>query len=441
MGYDGSLRFHHSLPIRWSAALLLGLSLGAAPLAPRDDAPLPRHVRAFAFYGLNDINADVPPAYMAAHVDIVEDDGFTAQHADAFKRAGGATALAYTDPSYVPHCPPPFKPPVGKCEGPVGNLVATDERAFFHDANGERVRRYNDPYFQYQEALNVASPIARDAYRRTTDAILAHSPRLDGFLADDSGSPYSGDSLGSNWFYGFNAPAVEIRDEKSFIAAEIAMLAAAGKPVLFNGGDPHTLGPAYDGLFLRLPFVLGQEFEGCYNNVDGTLFGDERNDRFARQSNGLIAVMAAHRLALCLPTGPADPARRTYAYASFMLSYDPRWSVYGMEHKLSDGRAIFPEIELVPGSPRETARAIADLKHGRVYVREFERCALAGASIGPCAAVVNPSHADSAVPPLAARYARHAELDTASQLGGGRVRLVAGAPAALGPVSAAILFR
>jgi hypothetical protein len=261
---------------------LTGLALtvfaGASPRVPAQSEPaLPAHVRSFAFYGLNDVNADVPAAYKVAHVDIVEDDGFTAPHADAFKRAGGKIALAYTDPSYVPHCPPPFTPPAGKCEGPIGNLVARDERAWMHDASGARVRRFVSPYFQYQEALNVASPVARDAYRRTTDAILAHSPRLDGFIADDSGSPYSGDALGSNHFYDFNARAVEIPDERAFIAAESAMLATPGKPVIVNGGDPGTFGPAYGGLFLDLPFVMGQEFEGCYNNGDSGPFTEARN--------------------------------------------------------------------------------------------------------------------------------------------------------------------
>lgn len=427
---------------------LTGLALivlaGAGPRAPAQAqaalSGLPTHVRSFAFYGLNDVNADVPASYMAAHVDIVEDDGFTAQHADAFKRAGGKVALAYTDPSYVPHCPPPFTPPAGKCEGPIGNLVARDERAWLHDASGARVRRFVSPYFQYQEALNVASPVARDAYRRTTDAILAHSPRLDGFIADDSGSPYSGDALGSNHFYNFNARAVEIPDERAFIAAESAMLATPGKPVIVNGGDPGTFAPAYGGLFLDLPFVIGQEFEGCYNNGDSGPFTDARN-RFAHESDGLLAVIAKRKLALCLPSGPRDPPRRTYAYAAFLLTYDPQYSVFGMNEKQSDGRALYPEMELVPGSPRQTARAIADLRRGALYVREFARCAIAGAATGPCAAVVNPSAGFAEIPVLAERYAHHAELDSASLYGGGRVRVAAGVPRALEPASAALLLR
>jgi hypothetical protein len=418
--------------------LMLALGGAAAPGAAAD----PRHVRSFAFYGLNDVNADVPPAFMAANVDIVEDDGYTAEHADAFKRAGGHTALAYTDPSYVPHCPPPFRPPAGRCEGPIGVLVAHDERAFMHDASGERVRRYNNPEFQYQEVLNLASPVARDAYRRTTDAILAHSPRLDGFVADDSGSPFSGESLGSLHFYGFNARGVEVRDDREFIAAETAMLGAPRKPVLLNGGDPRTSLPAYGGAFLDLPFVMGNMFEGCYNNGDSGPFTDAR-DRFAHLSDGLLAVIAKRKLALCLPTGPTDAVHRTYAYAAFLLTYDPEYSVYGMLTPLADRRALYPEITVVPSAPRATARtSAAVLRRGGVWVREFGRCAVAGAPAGACAAVVNSSPLSPVeIPPLAVRYAKHVELDGTSLYGGGRARVVSGAPRALAPASAVLLVQ
>src|SRR5665213_1930892 len=93
--------------------MFLAFDAGAAAL---DGAPAPvpdssawrlvPHVRTLAYYGLNGINKDVPPAYMAAHVEMVEDDGYTAEHADAFKRAGGHFAIAYTDPTYGAHCPP-----------------------------------------------------------------------------------------------------------------------------------------------------------------------------------------------------------------------------------------------------------------------------------------------------------------------------------------------
>ena len=432
------------------AAILAGIAvvLAAAfsPVVPARSQPemvgRAAHVRDFAFYGLNEVNLDIPAGWMAEHVDIVEDDGFTAQHAEAFKRAGGKLALAYTDPTNVPYCSPPFRPPAGRCEGPIGNLVSGDESAWLHDARGERVRRrYEDPHFRYQEVLNPASPAARRAYARAAAAILAHAPHLDGFVADDSGSPYTGRDgvVGSNLFGGFENRGVEIRDDAHWIEAESGMLAAAGKPVLINGGDPRTWGASYGGRFIDLPHVLGQEFEGCFDNGDSGFY-TERDRRFEREADGLLEVTAHRKLAVCLPTGPPEPARRLYVYAAWLLTYDPRYSVFGMHRKLRDGFAVYPEVTLVPGAPRASG-PIASLRRGATYVREFAACAIAQSPLGPCAAVVNAGESGASLPPLEGRYARHLTLDAVSSYTGGRVRVADGLPAGLAGTSAAILVR
>jgi hypothetical protein len=431
-------------------AFLAAFDAGAAAL---DGAPAPvpdpsawrlvPHVRTLAYYGLNGINKDIPPAYMAAHVEMVEDDGYTAEHADAFKRAGGHFAIAYTDPTYGAHCPPPFTPPAGKCEGQIAKLVATDEHAWIHDASGARIHRFNDPYYQYQEVFNITSPAVKRAYARTTAEILAASPRLDGFEADDSGSPFTGGDgvLGSNLYGQYSGRGVEIRSDAEYFAAASAMLAAAGKPVLVNGGDPVTWGPAYHGAFLRMPFVFGQQFEGCFNN-EGHYRYTEIDDKFRREENGLLAVAAFRKLAFCYPTGDTTPPHRMYAYAAWLLSYDPRYSVFVMNVPQSDGPALYPESELVPLQPRTTPRSIDELRTGGVYAREFGACAIAGRTIGPCAAVVNASsRAGAAIPQLATAYAHHIELDAQSFYHGGKARVVAGAPAQLAPESATILVR
>jgi hypothetical protein len=423
------------------AAVVLGTA--AAPRPDPSAWRLVPHVRAQAYYGLNDLNADVPAAYMAAHVDIVEDDGYTAEHADRFKRAGGRMAIAYTDPTYATHCPPPFVPPSGRCGGPIANLVANDERAFIHDATGARVRKYFDPYFQYQEIFNVTSPSAWHAYAAMTAGILRHSPLLDGFEADDSGSPFTGvdGKLGSNLFYGFNAFGVEIRSDEQWIAGETAMLKAAGKPLMINGGDPHGTGPAYDGRFLDLPFVMSEQQEGCFNN-DGNYLYSDRDDKFRREENALLTVMSHGKSAVCYPTGDTTPPHRTYAYAAWLLTYDPRYSVLLMAVKQSDGESLYPEIELVPLAPRATPSSIDDLRRDGVYVREFGECAIAMRPIGPCAAVVNASYRSaSAIPRLAVAYANHVSLDPQSLYHGGRARVEAGAPSTLAPETAVILVR
>jgi hypothetical protein len=414
----------------------------AAPPPDPSAWHLVRHVRTQAYYGLNDLNADVPPAFMARYVDIAEDDGYTAEHADRFKRAGGAAAIAYTDPTYAAHCPPPFTPPAGKCEGQIAKLVATDERAFVHDASGARVHRFNDPYFQYQEVFNVTQPVVWRAYAAQTADILRHSPLLDGFEADDSGSPFTGTDgkLGSNLYEYYSGFGVEIRSDEEYIAGATAMLRAAGKPLMINGGDPRGTGPAYGGRFLDLPFVTSQQHEGCFNNGGRYLYSD-KDDKFRREQTSLLTVMSHRKSAVCYPTGDTTPPHRLYAYASWLLTYDPRYSVYLMAVKQSDGEALYPEIELVPLLPRQTPGSIDDLRRGPLYVREFGACAIGGSSIGSCAAIVNPSDQVVPVPSLAVKYARHVALDPQSLYHGGKARAENGAPAALAPQTATILVR
>jgi hypothetical protein len=413
------------------------------PTPPPQAGAFADHVRTHAYYGLNGINADVPAAYMAAHVDIVEDDGYTAPHADAFKRAGGKTAIAYTDPTYAAHCPPPFTAPAGKCGGQIANLIPSDESAYVHDATGARVHRFVDNYFQYQEVFNVGAASAQHAYAQMVASILAASPLLDGFEADDSGSPITsnGGVFGSSLYYNFNAIGVEIPDDGSWIAGESAMLAAAGKPLMINGGDSATWGPAYGGAFLDLPYVSSQQFEGCFNNAGNYLYTDAEN-KFAKEEDGLIAVVAHRKSAVCFPTGDTSPAHRIYAYAAWLLTYDPMYSVYETDVPMSDGEALYPETLLVPAQPRATATEIGQLRQGGVFVREFAACAIAAVPIGPCAAVVNSSAgATAAVPALSTAYGHQIVLDPQSHYHGGKANVVAGVPASLAPGTAAILVR
>lgn len=420
------------LHARWIVSLLAVALLGAAPA----------HVRDFTYYGLDDVNAAVPASWMASHVDIVEDDGFSAAHAEAFKRAGGALALAYTDPTYVPYCEPPFRPPAGGCKGPIGRYLNGAESGWLHDERGERVRRRaDDPHFGYQEVLDVGSAPARRAYAREIAGVLAAAPHLDGFVADDSGSPFSGadGTPGGDLFDGFENRGTEIRDDAQWIAAESAMLAVPGRPVIINGGDPRTWGPSYDGRFLALPSVLGQEFEGCFVNGDSGPYTDAGR-RFEREIGGLLAVTARRKLALCVPTGPTDPAHRLYAYASWLLTDAPPYSVFGMNVRQRDGTAVYPEVALVPGRP-EAGGSLAALRHGTLYARAFGLCRLAAVPIGPCTAIVNPSAATADAAALERGFRHRIELPAGSAFSGAAVHVVSGVPRMLAPASAAIVVR
>ncbi|HEY4439928.1 MAG TPA: hypothetical protein VGN14_05700, partial [Candidatus Elarobacter sp.] len=445
LSYNGNAAFsgaHIGASIAGTTAqgsAALGITRPTAAPAPGPGAP--SHVQTWYYYGLTDANMSVPVSYMVSHADFVEDDGFTAQHAEAFKDAGGRYAVSYTDPAYTPACVAPFSAPAGACSGPIGNLVNADESAWFHSANGSRVNRYDSYNGKYQEALNPASAAARNAYASATAAIVAAAPKLDFFFADDSGGTWTGPdgTTMSGWFYGFNAPAVEIASDAAFVPAEESMLAAAARPVIINGSDPGTLLPSYNGAFLGAQNVSGDNWEGCLS--DGSGVAGTRNGRWVEQSNGLLMTTAHKSLALCMMYAAATPANRIYELASWWMTYDPTYSVASPQTPAADGTTIFPEYDLVPRQPLATATAaVGELSPAaNVYVREFGACYQAGTAIGPCAAIVNIGSSSVAVPALRGHYSAALSVDAASAYAGGKATWTGPVPTQLAALSAVVL--
>jgi hypothetical protein len=402
---------------------------------------VPKHVATWYYFGLVGVNASVPVDYMVAHADYAEDGG-SADYTRAFKSAGGKYAVAYTDPAYVAYCVAPFTPPAGRCDGPIGAGVSSDESAWFHGADGSRVRHYDSPDSHYQEALNPGSPSARNAYKAFIDDALSRTPALDYIMADDSGGVFTGSdgSQLSGWMYGFNAPEVEITTDAAFIAAERQMLAVPSRPVLVNGYDPSTHKPSYNGAWLDSPNVAGNIYEGCYgggNGLDSNQYGV-----WTDKSNGLLAVIAHRSLAVCMMVAPATPSNRIYEMASWWMTYTEPYSVAAPLNGPPDGSTILPEYDLVPRQPRTTATSDVNALRAATgaFVREFDSCYQAGVAIGPCAAVVNPNPSASvSMPALSGHYTSVLAVDDKSAFAGGKATWSGSVPSQLGALSAVVL--
>src|ERR1700681_828314 len=446
LSYNGSaniaaVHLSASVPGAALASPTVTLNVQSPPVPTPPPGNVPLHETTWYYYGLNGTNASIPASWMAAHADFVEDDGNSAQHAEAFKDAGGKYAVSYTDPAYVPYCPAPYAPPnAGQCRGQVGALTTT-ESAWFHAADGTRVRRFVSDYFQSQEALNPAAQAARDAWHQATLNLLASAPKLDYFFADDSGGIFIGDdgTQMSGWMYGFTAPAVEITTDAAFLAAERPYLAAAARPVIINGIDPRNAMPSYNGTLLDAPNVAGQNFEGCFSDGSG-VGGDARNN-WQHMANGLLAAIAHRSNAVCMMMASATPANRIYNLASWWMTYSESYSVAAPMNPTADGFTVVPEFEIVPRGPRATAMSdVAVLRTpGGAYVREFGACYQAGAPIGPCAAVVNTTASSVALPALAGHYANALTVDDKSAYTGGKATWTGAVPAQLAASSAVVL--
>jgi hypothetical protein len=417
---------------------------GAVVLAAALASAIPAHVLTWYYYGLNGKNANVPAAAMARYADFAEDDANNeVEHLRAFKAAGGRYAVTYTDPAYAAYCFPPFSPPAGRCEGPVGKLLGGDESAFFHGRDGTRVRRFVDPHFQYQEAINPKSASARRAWRATGEELVRRAPMLDFFMADDAGGPLrSGDmSPKSSEFFDFNDSGTEITSDEEFRDAWISYLGAAPRPMFVNGYDPASGLPAYGGAILRAPGVVGGVHESCFRAPEG--IATDVHDRWRFVADSLLANTALGRYAVCFMMGAPAVSNRTYALASWWITYDPRWSVAAPIDPIPTRSSVFAEFDLVPHSPIRTARAhVTELRAaGGIYVREFFQCYQRRAPIGPCAAIVNPTERALPLPRLQLPYRHRLVLDDADVFTGGRAAWSGGVSPSIPPQSALVLGR
>ncbi|MFN2461671.1 MAG: hypothetical protein ABR591_13480 [Candidatus Velthaea sp.] len=183
------------------------------------------------------------------------------------------------------------------------------------------------------------------------------------------------------------------------------------------------------------PYVSGDlNNEGC---IVGTPLYKGEKLWLADQTQSLTAT-SRRKINICMaqtPTGPGDALNgaRVFFYASNMLVYDPAFSY--LFEDLGSGRAhifVFPEEQIVPSSPVESASGVdvrtlkyryPRLKRG-AYFREFAACYENGRPIGGCAFFVNPTSGALTMPPqasLATTYARAATVNTPNLYDGGTV--------------------
>ncbi|MHB8146155.1 MAG: O-antigen ligase family protein [Vulcanimicrobiaceae bacterium] len=417
---------------RWPAvAAVVLLAATFLPSAVRADST-PRHVLTYLYYTAADTNTAIPASFMARYATFIETAGGHPGRVRAFRAAGGRYALSYADPTFVPYCEPPFVPPAGRCAGPIGDDPALSESAWLHAVDGARLHRSDAYTGEYQDILNPLSPeVSRAVHRYTQTLSMAG---VNAVFFDETGSELDGD------FPSFGGQAVEIPTKNAWFSGERAIIASSSLPVILNGSG-EDWGPAYDGAILKLPNVLGVNFEGCFSNRDIGLM-NVRHGYWMRMERALLADERMRKYVVCMMSGPFDPAQRIYALASWWLTYDPRWSVAAPVTRAPDGFAVYPEYDIVPTDPDWSAYAtLARLKQGGVYVRTFARCYDRGVPIGACAAVVNPDLRPHSIPSSLGTFGRRLSLGDRSVYTGGTVAWQRRSSNTIGPTTAEILRR
>ncbi len=400
-------------------ALAVTIALALSNTANARISPFaPHHVIDWAYYGFAGEGTAVDPQWMAAHATYVE---APAPFARRFKAAGGNFAVAYTDPFRV----------IPAHHEPLSDLP---ESAWFHDASGRRIS-YRYPGWGVQNQLNPAETHTLAGFRGLTDAIRRSAP-FDFIEMDDASFDLD------NVFWHFSSRGIETPNESAYDSGVVKLLRAATLPAFvsgFSNADHHL--DDRSGNLVFLPYAAGAiNNEGC---LMSTAPKTERQWSF--DQNTLLAITAARKPAVCWGLSPSSgdtrPAR-AFFYASWLLTYDADYSIAFENFDSADHLSLFPEEELVPRDPVQTARAaIAELKApAGYYAREFRHCFQAGKPIGSCVTIVNPTNASIPLDSALKGYTDALAFDIHNSAAGGTLSWTSSArPDRLDPHGALVL--
>jgi len=197
----------------------------------------------------------------------------------------------------------------------------------------------------------------------------------------------------------------------------------------------HLLGPQN---------VLGGMCEGCYgdNSPDKLKGGAEWQGDLDLE----IRTIRMHKIFWdYVRYLTNDPQARLYTFASFMLAWDPQYSIYQTAYKPENPGQLHvtPETGIVANEPLHPIETVDQLRDpGGTYVREYRQCFYRSAPIGPCAFVVNSDSVPHARPHLSLDYRNAVSVHGGMVLEGGTLSTRGtSAPDQIPPMSGWILTR
>ena len=344
-----------------------------------------------------------------------------AGNANAFSAAGLKTQI-YADPNRV------------QTTDPLFSMLSA--AGFAQTCSGVDVTDYFDSVTQY--VTNPGSSVLQSAYASliNTETSGVH---FDSIFQDDTG-PLS--EMTSETF----SPSLPCNyTDAAWISGSIALDNAAPLPVVFNGlnvlnGNNPSMSISILGA--GSTNTVGGDFEGCY-----TTTGDAEHGGWLwlAEENTELQVNALNKQFWCMTENTADAsqstAARIYAYASFLLTYNPSLDVLFQLFGTTTGLHVFPEEQLVALDPVvATPTSVASLQQSSgAYGRQYSECFIAGNFVGACAVAVNPGA--TSVPFPFPQFTHTLTLSGYGVLDGGTLSTQGAAPPEyLGSLQAEIVF-
>lgn len=295
------------------------------------------------------------------------------------------------------------------------------------DCSGNPV--YDTAYGGGYEADARASDALAHAQVTTNNGYAVTSQGFDALFSDDTGSVW-GVSLPCNY------------SQSAYDAAVNSVHSALGVSLWVNalGAAPN---PATAIDLTQPANVVGAMCELCYG-INGSS-GDyiQTGTSWLNVENAEIGMAAQQKIFWDYARLTGDPSLetglRTYVYASFLLGYDPSYSMLQEAFATPSGFPVMPETGLVAENPLTTASSVSGYQApGGAYFREFAACYYRGAFVSNCAVAVNPG--GTSVPVPSTSYSHSLSLSGSGVLDGGSATFTGGTVSQLAPGTAAILF-
>ncbi|HTU68944.1 MAG TPA: hypothetical protein VMF11_01370 [Candidatus Baltobacteraceae bacterium] len=291
--------------------------------------------------------------------------------------------------------------------------------------SGAPVTDFFDGVTQY--VTNPTSSALRAAYKSYVASVTA-GYSVDAIFEDDA-DPLSQDPSSG---YFSSGPPCNYSDT-DWIAGEIAMLAGLNVPQIVNGFSRMTSAEPISSTtrLLTNSSTIGGNMESCY--VENSSPAEEGSWVWTGTEDTSLLVTNESKYFECWAmdyssAGSAIPSR-LYTLASFLMTYNPTYSILREMYATPSGLHVMPESQLVPTQPVvPQPGAVASLESGDVYVREYRACYYAGALIGQCAMVVNDDTSAHATPALTLSYSHTLVLNGAGILDGGTAAFNGAAP-------------
>lgn len=372
-------------------------------------AAVPHHVQTADYWRGYAGTKTVPPEQAARWLSWVETDSYGSAAIAPY----GVKTLLYTNPNR---------------EQPGDPMYGSQEDMYAHTCSGGRARA--GVKYAGQVQTNPGSRALAQKWRKSVEG-HSEGGHFDAVFSDDAdGAIYAADQPCG---YSLN----------DWLRGETQLQRSLGKPVIYNGlSDFNGHGVAKE-IALNAS-AAGGMLEECY----AQLSPDTRVNGWRWIATEETELRMAHDRKYFFCYGrdltPADQAvpGRMYAYASFLLTYDPGTSVLWEYYKTPSGAHVMPESQLVAYNPvKRSVKTIEQLRTPEgLFERSYRHCYLDARPAGACVVVVNPD--DDAHRLALHGYGRTLSLHGSGVFDGGYASIDRNAPpSSVPPRGAVIAFK